>query len=75
MDFILFSILTFVKIIIKFINIKRHRSLRYVIYVEKKILNMHLFLLLVEIYEKETVTFRENGNLNIDTLFCILHVV
>lgn len=69
MDFILFSILTFVKIIIKFINIKRHRSLRYVIYVEKKILNMHLFLLLVEIYEKETVTFRENGNLNIDTYF------
>lgn len=39
------------------------------IYVEKKILNMHLFLLLVEIYEKETVTFRENGNLNIDTYF------
>lgn len=35
----------------------------------KKILNMHLFLLLVEIYEKETVTFRENGNLNIDTYF------
>lgn len=69
MDFILFSILTFVKIIIKFINIKRHRSLRCVIYVEKKILNMHLFLLLVEIYEKETVTFRENGNLNIDTYF------
>lgn len=30
---------------------------------------MHLFLLLVEIYEKETVTFRENGNLNIDTYF------
>lgn len=48
---------------------KRHRSLRCVIYVEKKILNMHLFLLLVEIYEKETVTFRENGNLNIDTYF------
>lgn len=71
MDFILFSILTFVKIIIKFINIKRHRSLRYVIYVEKKILNMHLFLLLVEIYEKETVTFRENGNLNIDTYLYI----
>lgn len=32
-------------------------------------MNMHLFLLLVEIYEKETVTFRENGNLNIDTFF------
>lgn len=37
----------------------------------KKILNMHLFLLLVEIYEKETVTFRENGNLNIDTYLYI----
>lgn len=39
------------------------------IYVEKKILNMYFFLLLVEIYEKEIVIFWENGNLNIDIYF------
>lgn len=30
---------------------------------------MHLFWLLVEIYEKVTVTFRENGNLRIKYLY------
>lgn len=42
------------------------------IYVEKKILNMYFFLLLVEIYEKEIVIFWENGNLNIDIYLYII---